>query len=169
MAINKWRKAVIWTALSAGILFLISQSFVANFYYFADPVYPYVYSHTIVDIFKITNKSRKVASAHPDKNDMYIQVIFPDHNYWPLPWYLREFNKVAYQNKIDPTLPAAPVILASPKVKNELLKKLYELPPPGNKNLYIPLFPERVQLQPSVEIIGFITNDLNDMLKQQPE
>jgi uncharacterized protein (TIGR03663 family) len=169
MAINKWRKAVIWIALSAGILFLISQSFVANFYYYTDPVYPYVYSHTSVDIFKITSKIKKVASAHPDKQDMYIQVIFPDHNYWPLPWYLRDFNKVAYQNKIDPSLSAAPVILASPKVQNELLNKLYELPPPGNKNLYIPLFPERVRLQPSVELIGFITNDLNDMLKQQPE
>jgi hypothetical protein len=100
---------------------------------------------------------------------MYIQVIFRDHDYWPLPLYLRECNKVSYQNKIDPTLPAAPVILASPKVQNEILNKLYELPSPGNKNLYIPLFPERVQLQPSVELIGFITNDLNDTVKQQHE
>jgi len=168
MALNKWRKAVIWTALGMGLFFLLFQSFAANFYTYTDPIYPYVYAHTSIDIFKITDRIRKVASAHPDKNEMYIQVIFPNHDYWPLPWYLRDFNKVAYQNKIKPALPSAPVIIASPKVHNELIKKLYELPPPGNKNLYIPLFPERVQLRPGVEIIGFITKDLNDMITKQP-
>jgi hypothetical protein len=120
-----------------------------------------------VDIFNIVGKIKKVASAHPDKQDMYIQVIFPDHNYWPLPWYLRDFKNVAYQNKVDSTLPTAPIIIVSPEVKNELLNKLYELPPPGNKNLYIPLFPERVQLRPGVDVIGFITKDLKDILQQQ--
>jgi uncharacterized protein (TIGR03663 family) len=167
MAINNWRKIFIWTVLSAGILFLVSQSFVANFYLYADPICPYVYAHTNVDIFNIVGKIKKVASAHPDKQDMYIQVIFPDHNYWPLPWYLRDFKNVAYQNKVDSTLPAAPVIIVSPEVKNELLNKLYELPPPGNKNLYIPLFPEREQLRPGVDLIGFITKDLKDILQQQ--
>ncbi|MHC4132395.1 MAG: flippase activity-associated protein Agl23 [Planctomycetota bacterium] len=169
MALNKWRKAVIWIALSTGLFFLLFQSFVANFYTYTDPIYPYVYAHTSRDIFTITDRIRKVASAHPDKNEMYIQVIFPDHDYWPLPWYLRDFNKVAYQNKIDPSLPSAPVIIASPKIHNELIRKLYELPPPGNKNLYIPLFPEHVQLRPGIKIIGFITKDLNDMITKQPE
>ncbi|MHC5073482.1 MAG: hypothetical protein ACYTFE_01500, partial [Planctomycetota bacterium] len=99
--------------------------------------------------------------------DIYIQVIFPGHDYWPLPWYLRDFNKVAYQDKIDLTLPSAPIIIASPEVHNELMKKLYDLPSPGNKNLYISLFPERVQLRPGIEIIGFIIKDLNDILQQQ--
>ncbi|MHC5073873.1 MAG: flippase activity-associated protein Agl23, partial [Planctomycetota bacterium] len=91
MAINTWRKIFIWTALSAGILFLVFQSFVANFYTYADPIYPYVYAHTSIDIFKITDRIKKVALVHPDKNDIYIQVIFPGHDYWPLPWYLRDF------------------------------------------------------------------------------
>jgi hypothetical protein len=150
-----------------GILFLFFQSYAANFYVYVDPIYPYAYAHTCIDIFKITSKIEKVASVHPDKNDMYIQIIFPDHSYWPLPWYLRDFNKVAYQNKVDPGMPAAPVIIASSEVKNEILNKLYELPPPGNKNLYLLLFPERVWLHPGLETIGFVTKDLNDIVQQQ--
>jgi uncharacterized protein (TIGR03663 family) len=167
IAINLWRKVFVRTILAVGLLFLVFQSYVANFYLYADPIYPYVYAHTSVDIFKITDRIKKAASMHPDKNDMYIQVIYPNHNYWPLPWYLRDFNKVSYQDKINQTLPPAPLIIASPDVKNELLKVLYETPRPGEKNLYVPFFTEPVQLRPNVELIGLIIKDLNDKLQQE--
>jgi len=59
--------------------------------------------------------------------------------------------------------PAAQVIIASPGVESELLKKLYEWPPPGEKNLYVPLFRSHKELRPAVEIRGYITKELMDL------
>ena len=97
---------------------------------------------------------------------MPIEVICPDDDYWPLPWYLRAFTNVGYRNKVDYNVPAAPVILASAAVESDLLKKLYELPPPGQRTLYVPLFERNMQLRPQMELEGFITKDLWDLYQQ---
>jgi uncharacterized protein (TIGR03663 family) len=169
MATNRWRKIFIWFIITIGFLFLIFQSYLANFYLYADPIYPYVYAHTSIDIYRLNDKVQKVASVHPDKQDMYIQVIFPAHNYWPLPWYLRSFNKVSYQDQVDPSIDSAPVIIASPELKDELLKTLYELPAPGDKSLYVPLFNERLRLRPGIDLIGLIKKDLYDILPKNSD
>jgi hypothetical protein len=96
---------------------------------------------------------------------MQIQVVCPGGDYWPLPWYLRSFNKVRWWTRIDENVMPAPVIIASPGVEPELIR-YFDLPPPGKNDLYIPLFDAYIELRPLVELRGYVTNDLWDSYQQ---
>ena len=135
----------------------------------ADPTNPYVYAHTSEDIFKITDRVREVANANPEAKDMYIQVVCSHDDYWPLPWYLRDFTRVSWQNKIDLDMPIAPLIICSTDIESEMVAKLYNVPKPGERDLYVPLFDDHVQLRPLVELQGLITKDLLDKLPVKDE
>jgi predicted membrane-bound mannosyltransferase len=37
-----------------------------------------------------------LAALHPDHEKMLIKVIAGPYETWPLPWYLRRFNRVGY-------------------------------------------------------------------------
>ncbi len=84
-----------------------------------------------------------------------------------MPWYLREFTKVGYWGYVDDSVTAASVIIASPAVEDEIMRKLYELPEPGKKKLYMPLFESHMQLRPQIELRGYVTKDLMDSYLQQ--
>ena len=105
--------------------------------------------------------------AHPDGKDMYIEVISPEHDYWPLPWYLRAFPNVGWWSEVDMEVPAAPLIVAKPAVEPALLRKLYEVPPPGERDLYVPLFDSFMEIRPTVEIRGYVVKSLWDRYQQQ--
>ena len=152
--------------LVAGGAHLAWQAYLASYKYFADTVNPYVYAHPVMDVLTIAQRVEEIAQAHPDGRDMYVQVICPEDDYWPLPWYLRSFPNVGWWNKVDDDVPAAPIIIASPSVETALMRKLYELPPPGQKNLYVPLFNSYVELRPRVELRGYVTKDLWDRFQQ---
>jgi uncharacterized protein (TIGR03663 family) len=164
----RWEKSLFWGAL---IIFgLISpglQAYLQNYRYYADPSNPYVYAHTSKDIFNVVSRIEQVTDAHPNGCNMYIQVICPKDDCWPLPWYLRSFEGVGYWNEVDMSAPSAELIIAKPEVEPTLLKKLYNKPPPGQKKLYIPLFDDYTQLRPGVELRGYITKELSDRSRQQ--
>ena len=151
---------VLIIAVSSG--HLIFQTILSNYKYEADPSNPYVYAHTGKDVFIITKKIKDIAQAHPDGENMFVEVICPKGDYWPLPWYLRSFPNVGWWNEVDYSQRAAAVIIASPSVEDDVLIKLYELPPPGEKNLYLPLFDRYIELRPQIEIRGYVEKDLWD-------
>ena len=158
-----WEKLAVWILLvSFGLLPPAGQAYLGSFHYYADPSNPYVYAHSVTDVFDINQRIEEVAQAHPDGRNMYIQVICPAGDYWPLPWYLRSFPNVGWWNSVDENVPAAPVIIASPSAEPALMRKLYELPPPGEKNLYVPLFDSYMELRPQVELRGYVTKELWD-------
>jgi hypothetical protein len=43
-----------------------------------------------------------------------------------------------------------------------LARKLYELPPPGQRELYMNIFDRRVELRPGVELRGYAAKTLCD-------
>ena len=143
-----------------GFIHLGWQSYQLNFKYYSDPQNPYIYSHPGPDVLEIADLLEKTANSSPDKYDLYIQVICPGSDYWPLPWYLRSFNNVGWWDQVDENVPSAPIIIVSPELENSLIRKLYELPPPGERSLYIPLFDSYKELRPGIEIRGYIQNDL---------
>ena len=154
---------------AAGSIHLLIQSYSANFKYYADPSNPYVYGHTSNDIFRIVRRAEDIAEVHTNRNNMYIEVVCPGHDYWPLPWYLRDFPNIGWWDKVDKSTPAAPVIIAFPGVEQEIIKKLYDVPPPGEKNLYVPLFDSYTELRPMVEIRGYVIKELYDKYVQSKE
>ena len=163
---DKWQKLLLGFILVLGLTTLPVQAYLGSFHHYANPSNPYVYAHPVTDVFDITQRIEEVAQAHPDSHNIYIQVICPDDDYWPLPWYLRSFPNVGWWNNVDENIPAAPIIIASPCAEPALIKKLYELPPPGEKNLYVPLFDSYTELRPQVELRGFVTKDLWDNYQQ---
>lgn len=164
---NVTSRVVIGLLLTAGGFHLAWQSYIANYKFYADPRNPYVYAHTSNDIFKITERIEDIAHIHPEGRKMYVEVICPGGDYWPLPWYLRRFSNVGWWSSVDENTPPAPLIIASPAVEPAIVKKLYELPPPGKINLYVPLFESYTELRPAVELRGYVLKELWDRFEKQ--
>ena len=140
-------------------LSLISQVIYTNCKYQAHHTNPYVYGHTSSDIFHIKERIDKVSEINPDGKDLLIQVICNNNDYWPLPWYLREYNYVGWWDKIDSDTPLSPLMIISPDLEELLIKKMYSEPEPGEKYLYIPLFDEGTELRPGVLLNGYVRKD----------
>jgi predicted membrane-bound mannosyltransferase len=164
---NRIVRAVAMGVLVAGCVHLAAQSYLSNTRYYADPANPYVYAQTTDDVLGLVDRVEAVAAVHPAGREMYIEVISPGHDYWPLPWYLRAFPNVGWWDQVDMEAPAAPVIIAAPSVEPTLLRKLYEVPPPGQRDLYVPLLETYTELRPAVEIRGYVVKSLWDRYQQQ--
>ncbi len=159
-------RLIVILLLLAGGVHLTWQAYQANYKYYADPRNPYVYAHTTTEIFTMVRRVEEIADVHRHGTEMEIHLICPDeHDFWPFPWYLRSFPNVGYWNTVTDRVVSASVIIASPSVEGQLLRKLYELPPPGQKKLYVPLFDSYVELRPGVELRGYVSKDLFDKSK----
>ena len=154
-------KAAVVIVLIAGGLILSWECFLVNFRFFAEPVNPYVYAHPTRDVIAIAKSVEQIAKQTGQGDNLYIQVICTDNDYWPLPWYLRNFNHVGWWSKVDLETPAAPVIIATADLEQEVLKLIYEVPPPGKRDLYVPLFENRMFLRPNLELLGFVKAGFN--------
>jgi uncharacterized protein (TIGR03663 family) len=137
------------------------QAWAGSFRFETDPRNPYVYAHTSKDVFVIAGRIEELARAHPQGTAMPIQIISRE-NLWPLPWYLRRFSAVRWWNGVSEEVPNAPVILATPDMENALARKFYELPPPGQRELYMNIFDARIELRPMVELRGYAVKTLWD-------
>jgi len=151
-------------ALVCGLLGLATaqlgwQAFCGSFRFAADPRNPWVYAHTGTDVFRVIARVEGLARAHPDGRSLPIQVI-SRQNLWPLPWYLRRFSRVSWWNGVSDEAKSAPLILATPDVEPALVRRLYELPPPGERELYVSIFERPVELRPQVELRGYAANSL---------
>ena len=121
----KWPlKAIVVVVLAALAAHLGWQAHRASFRFCADQRNPYVYAHTSRDALNIVKRVEEVASVSPYGHDMIIKVITPE-NYWPLPWYLRQFNQdhVGYYHEVPADCDAS-VILTTPDVQEALEERL---------------------------------------------
>jgi uncharacterized protein (TIGR03663 family) len=159
-------KASAAVLLAAAASHLGWQAWAASFRYPADPRNPWVYAHTATDVFTIVSAAEALAAAHPDGRALPVQVI-ASANVWPLPWYLRRFPRVAWWTGVSDAAGNAPVILATPDMEAALVRRMYELPPPGERELYVPIFDRRVELRPQVELRGYATNSLWERHRQR--
>ena len=146
---------------------LLWQSLLQIGKYDCDPSNPYVYGHTSRDIFPMVARIRALAEVHPDGKNAYVEIVCSGDDYWPLPWYLRDFSRVGYWNHVDANALVAALIVASPDQENAVLQKVYEKPPPGERNLYVPMFDTYMELRPGVELRGYVTKELWDRLQQK--
>jgi predicted membrane-bound mannosyltransferase len=165
LAPNVLVRTIIGLLLVASGCHLAWQACLGSYKYYADPANPYVYAHTSSDVYTIVQRVEDIAAVHPDGRKMPVQVICPEHDYWPLPWYLRSFSRVYWWNQIGENELPAPVIIAPPGLK-PALREFFDRPPPGEKNLYMSLFDTYVELRPQVELFGFVTKDLWDSYLQ---
>ena len=160
-------RVLIMLLLALGSVQLAGQAYRASYVYAADPANPYVYAHPVPDVLTVAQRVAEVARSHPDGERLFIEVIFPEDDYWPLPWYLRAFPNIGWWSAVDEQVPPASIILAAPAVEQALMHKFYNLPPPGERNLYLPLFDTYLEMRPQVEVRGYVTKELWDAYQQR--
>jgi len=163
---NALSRLIIICLLFAGSCHLLRQAYQGSYKYYADNRNPYVYAHPTTDVFTMVQKVQEIALANEDGYDTHIQVICPENDYWPLPWYMRSFTNVGWWDRVDDSVPYASVVIAAASLEQEILTKLYELPPPGKKNLYVPLFDTYMELRPGKELRGYVRKEMWDRLQQ---
>jgi len=85
-----------------------------------DPVrvqyYTYVYAHTRRETLALVDEIERIARSSGEHSNMGITIVSPD--YWPLPWYFRDFTRVGYFGRI--TSSTEPVIIASESQRAEV-------------------------------------------------
>lgn len=107
-----WQKAIVIVLIITGMAQLCWMSWRGNFVWFADRRNPYVYSQTSPDILRLVETVKGLSKIHPEGRKLVIKVASPEHDYWPLPWYLREFENVGWYDKL-PNEPLPPIIIAN--------------------------------------------------------
>ncbi|MBN1972817.1 MAG: TIGR03663 family protein [Sedimentisphaerales bacterium] len=170
---RKVPRMIVSVLLLGAAIHLAWLSYLNNYKYYADSRNPYVYAHPTNEIYAALEKIEFYAKAHPQGRNMYIEVIFPGHDYWPLPWYLRSFSSIAWRDKVDFKEPSASLIIASPSIETDLTKKLYDDSiPPEQRHMYMYLIekdPYYIWLRPRVELYGFVRKDLWDIANAGPD
>lgn len=77
-----------------------------------DPRNPYAYVPTSHDAESLSRWLGELNATHPGGIPGPVAVV--GAQYWPLPWYLRDFDKVGYWPEADAALAEHPVILSMP-------------------------------------------------------
>ncbi|MFN2127496.1 MAG: flippase activity-associated protein Agl23, partial [Anaerolineales bacterium] len=140
------------------------QSYMINYEKYDSPDNPYCYAQPANDVIKFKDKLDQIARINEQGYDIPIQVIAEKNDYWPLPWYLREFERTGWWDHVELSGSSAAVILAAAGMEEQLIQKFYDIPPPGKRILYLPLFEEYMELRPGVEWRGYITKKIWDQL-----
>ncbi len=91
------RAAALAVALIA-VCFAAYQTVMLNFYHYDDESYPYVYAHTQRGYLSLIREIESAAERAGTKEKTTISIDSPD--YWPMPWYLRDFKSVAYPQRV---------------------------------------------------------------------
>lgn len=146
-------KGLVFVALVLGSLQLGMQTYRANFRFDADPRNPYVYGHTSRDLIRLVKRCEEIAEVASEKRHLPVKVFGVD--IWPLPWYLREFDRTGYWSQ--PTEdPDAALIIASQGDQEAIESRLQ-----GKYQA------EMYGLRPEVLIVSFIRQDLWDAFIQK--
>ncbi|MBI3758421.1 MAG: hypothetical protein HY269_01545 [Deltaproteobacteria bacterium] len=81
---------------------------------YLDGQYGYVYAQTDRDIFELVQTVKQATEKFPTQQATGVYVASPD--YWPLPWYLRDYTGVAYTGslpqQLDEASVAQPILIA---------------------------------------------------------
>jgi uncharacterized protein (TIGR03663 family) len=84
--------------------------------------YVYVYAHSTRELLDLVNQVEQIAKEN-EGNTTGISIVSPD--YWPLPWYFRNFSRVGYFGRMAAT--SEPIIIANENQKEEVERNFGEV------------------------------------------
>jgi uncharacterized protein (TIGR03663 family) len=95
-----WKQAGAAALAVAGLACAVSvyQSLVVNFREYDNDRYPYVYSHSQREMLALIAEIERLAGRAGRGREANIAVTSPE--YWPLPWYLRDYRAVGYHGSV---------------------------------------------------------------------
>ena len=129
------------------------QMYEVNFVHYDDDHYPYVYAHTRREMLSMLDQIDRIAKQMKTGNDTGVAIVSPD--YWPLPWYFRDYKRIGYYQQVVPT--TEPIIIGS-IAEAEQLKTTY-----GNEYqlLNSGLAPDgSYSLRPGVDLLLYVRKDV---------
>jgi uncharacterized protein (TIGR03663 family) len=143
-----WALALVVVAVSG------YQTIQLNFFNYDNDkeYYVYVYAHTRRDTLKLLDAIDREAERIKQGHATGITIVSQD--YWPLPWYLRDYTRVGYFGRMSET--NEPIIIASESQLAEMQQKfgfLYQQVP-SNLNAS-----QSFALRPGVNLILFVRRD----------
>lgn len=97
--------------VSAAVLWGTYQTIDLNFRNYDNDhtYYVYVYAHTKRPTLDLVREIDKIAKQGNQGGKTGITIVSPD--YWPLPWYLRNYSRVGYFGEMSPSI--EPIVIAS--------------------------------------------------------
>ena len=124
-----------------------------NFVHYDDDRYTYVYAHTRREMLALVDEVNGVAIRSGTGSDMGVTIVSPD--YWPLPWYFRDYKRVGYYQRVVPT--TEPLIVGSVAQQAELTAtysdRYQQIRYPGTSD-------GSYALRPGVDLLLYIRRDL---------
>ncbi len=126
-AIDKLYRKQGWRVPSAALLgvclaLAAYQSYELNFVHYDDDRYPYVYAHTRREFHDLLARMDEIAARTGDKYEAGINVAVENQEYWPLPWYVRDYKHIGYVGHVGETNDAMILVKTSqvPQVESML-------------------------------------------------
>jgi uncharacterized protein (TIGR03663 family) len=144
---KRWHYAIFYFLYVSIFGFSCYQSIMLNFKNYDDERYELVYVQTKRDIYNLLARLKSLSNTCG--KDMAINIV--SREYWPLPWYLREYKNAKFWGNVVDN-PNAPVILVDKSGEADLIKKL--------KGEYKK---ERFVLRPGVWLTAYIQKSLYDI------
>ena len=120
---GRWLRGAAALLFALGLWHLGAQAYRANFVYQADTRNPYVYGHTSSDFLRMVQRIEDIARVSGKDRHIPIRVVTTGWDCWPLPWYMREFDRVLSSETVPPE-PDTEIIVASEDLEPELDKRL---------------------------------------------
>jgi uncharacterized protein (TIGR03663 family) len=140
----------LWPRLAACLLvltmiFVLFQSVQLNFYRYDDSqcVYPYV--QTRRGFLGLIAQVDRLAANNGRGKQISLAILTPD--YWPLPWYLRDYRNAGYLGRVEPT--NSTIVIASLRQQSEVVHAL------GERYRFVGVYPSR----PGVAFLLYVAND----------
>ena len=114
----------------ASVIFLMAigvaayQAIDLNFIHYDDDdeKYVYVYAHSKRELLDLVKQVEQIANEQSGRTTG-ISIVSPD--YWPLPWYFRNFSRVGYFGRMAAT--SEPIIIANENQKEEIDRNFGEV------------------------------------------
>lgn len=132
--------------LAAAIVLSGYQAIDLNYRHYDDETYPYVFVHSTRDMLELVDEIEATAGRAGTGLETGVVIVSPD--YWPLPWYLRDYPRAGFFGTIVETEEA--MIVANVNQEAELAPAIE-----GRYNRSA-----TYNLRPGVDLVLFIRADV---------
>lgn len=152
-------RAIVIGLLTAAVAVMVFQTIRLNFWEYDDDKHPYVYVHTRHELLSMTDEISKIAERAGTGSETSILITAPE--YWPLPWYLRDYSQIGYTEEVIDANTA--IVIGMQEQERELQTKLHQ------RYERVAAYP----LRPGVNLVLYVRRDIPEtnhlgVLSNQP-